>query len=251
MKLASTVLVSLVTALDIGCAAAPAAKTSYTYVIVHGAWGGGWDWRAMDSLLTAQGHHVQRVTLTGLGERVHLASKDIGLTTHIDDVVNTIAFEQLKDVVLVGHSYGGMVITGVADRIPERIRALIYVDAFLPESGESAAHLVGDQGIAFFNANSKDGLIVPPWVPADAPMPKDVPHPMKTFLDTLRLSNPAARSIKGSYILTMEKGATRDDFSFHADRAKARGWPVHQMTADHVPERSARAELLILLQQVP
>lgn len=247
MKLAALIPV---TAFALGCAAAPN-KPSYTYVIVHGAWGGGWDWQAMDSLLTAQGHRVHRVTLTGLGERVHLASRDIGLTTHINDVLNSIAFEQLKDVVLVGHSYGGMVITGVADKAPERIRALIYIDAFLPESGENVMRLLGDRGAAFFSANVKDGLIVPPWVPPNAAVPKDVPHPAKTFTDTLFLTNAAARTIKGSYILTIEQGATRDDFSAYAERAKARGWPVHQMTADHVPERTARTELLRLLQEVP
>jgi len=108
-----------------------------TYVVVHGAWGGGWDWRVVDSMLTRHGHTVVRVSLTGLGEKVHLASPDVGLTTHIMDVVNTILWEDLHDVVLVGHSYGGMVITGVADRIPERIRRLIYLDAMLPDSGES------------------------------------------------------------------------------------------------------------------
>ncbi len=245
-------LVLVAAGLSLGCAAAqPSAKPGSTYVIVHGAWGGGWDWRAMDSLLTAQGNRVHRVTLTGLGERVHLAARDIGLTTHINDVVNSIAWEGLKDVVLVGHSYGGMVITGTADRIPERIRALIYIDAFLPESGESVLRLTGDQGAAFFSANTKDGLIVPPWATAEMPIPKDVPHPLKTFADTLKLTNAAARNVKGSYILTIEKGATRDDFSLYADRAKARGWPVHQLTADHVPERSARAELLQLMLQVP
>lgn len=251
MKLSSSAAVVCAAALCLGCAAAPPAKPGYNYVIVHGAWGGGWDWKAMDSLLTAQGNRVHRVTLTGLGERMHLASANIGLTTHIDDVVNTIQFEELKDVVLVGHSYGGMVITGVADRIPERLRAVIYMDAFLPESGESALQLVGTQGATFFTANAKDGLIVPPWVPAGTPVPRDVPHPLKTFIDTLRLTNPAAKNVKGSYILTIEKGATRDDFTPYADRAKARGWPVHQMTADHVPERSNRSELLKLLLQVP
>ena len=109
----------------------------------------------MDSLLTAQGHRVYRVTLTGLGERVHLASPSIGLTTHIADVVNTISWEQLEDVVLVGHSYGGMVITGVADRIPARIRALIYVDAFLPESGESVARLTGAELAPFLHRTQR------------------------------------------------------------------------------------------------
>ncbi len=119
-------------------ASAPPAK-HYTYVIVHGAWGGGWDWRAVDSLLTRNGHHVQRVTLTGLGERHHLASPNVGLYTHIEDVVNTILWENLHDVVLVGHSYGGMVISGVADRVPDRIKRLVYVDALLPDSGESVS----------------------------------------------------------------------------------------------------------------
>src|SRR5213596_3849180 len=109
----------------------------YTYVIVHGAWGGGWDWLAIDSMLTGRGHKVVRVTLTGLGERHHLASPNIGLDTHIDDVVNKILWDNLHDVVLVGHSYGGMVITGVVDRIPDRIKRVVYLDALLPDSGES------------------------------------------------------------------------------------------------------------------
>jgi len=130
-----------------------------TYVIVHGAWGGGWDWRRVDSILTARGQEVYRVTLTGLGERVHLANPSIGLDTHIEDVVNTIRWEELRNVVLVGHSYGGMVITGAADRVPERIRALIYVDAFLPDSGESLAGLVGERFQTFVQSNLKDGMV--------------------------------------------------------------------------------------------
>lgn len=251
MKILSRSILAFAASLTLAAAFPASAQSRYTYVIVHGAWGGGWDWKAVDSMLTAQDHRVYRVTLTGLGERVHLASASIGLTTHISDVVNTISWEQLDDVVLVGHSYGGMVVTGVADRIPERLRAVIYMDAFLPKSGESLAQLTGTQGAAFFTSNTKDGMIVPPWVAPGAGIPKDVPQPLKTFTDTLVLTNPAARQVKGSYILTMEKGATRDDFSVHADRAKARGWPVHQMEADHVPERSARAELVRLLLRVP
>jgi pimeloyl-ACP methyl ester carboxylesterase len=109
----------------------------FTYVIVHGAWGGGWAFRQVDSLLTADGHKVFRPTLTGQGEKVHLASTNINLSTHIQDIVNVILFEDLHDIVLVGHSYGGMVITGVADRVPDRIQRLIYVDALLPLDGES------------------------------------------------------------------------------------------------------------------
>ena len=222
-----------------------------TYVIVHGAWGGGWDWRGIDSMLTARGHQVYRVTLTGLGEKVHLASPNIGLTTHITDVVNAITWEELRNVVLVGHSYGGMVITGAADRIPERIRALIYLDAFLPESGESVQQLGGAGFASFVAQNSKDGLIQAPWVQPGTAVPTDVPHPLKTFTDTLVLTNAAARRLPASYILTVDKGSTTDGFSPYAARAKARGWPVHQMEADHTPERSARAELVQLLLRLP
>ena len=183
------------------------ARANHTYVFVHGAWGGGWDWRGVDSLLTAQGHRVYRVTLTGLGERVHLASPSIGLTTHIMDVMNTISWEQLKGVVLVGHSYGGMVITGVADRIPERLRALIYVDAFVPESGESVERLNGAQFAPFIAQNTKDGMIHAPWASPESAIPKDVPQPLKTFTDTLLLSNPAALRLTASYILDGRQGS--------------------------------------------
>ena len=222
------------------------------FVIVHGAWGGGWDWRTIDSLLTRQGHIVDRVTLTGLGDRVHLASPNIGLDTHIADVVNAIEFEKLTDVVLLGHSYGGMVITGVADRIPQRIRHLVYLDAFLPESGESVKKLSDANFDNMVKNMAKDGMLVPPWVVADTKAPKDVPHPVKTFTDSLALSNAAARAIPGTYILTIDKGATTDGFSRYADRAAARKWRVERMeNTDHVPERSAPEALTALLVRVP
>jgi pimeloyl-ACP methyl ester carboxylesterase len=226
------------------------ARPPTTYVFVHGAWGGSWDWRTVDSLLTRQGHRVRRPQLTGLGERVHLTSPDISLTTHINDVVNTILWEDLRDVVLVGHSYGGMVITGVADRIPERIRRLVYVDAFLPDSGESALDLVDSTGATFLRANIRDGFIIPTWVTDDHAIPRDVPQPLHTFTDTLRLVNPAGRHVPAAYILTIEPGKTPDPFQRFADRAAARGWKVYQLEADHVPERSAPAALVTLLERV-
>ncbi len=225
--------------------------THATYVIVHGAWGGGWDWRAVDSMLTGHGHRVVRTTLTGLGERVHLASPGIGLSTHIDDVVNTILWDNLQDVVLVGHSYGGMVITGVADRIPERIGRLVYLDAFLPDSGESALALVDSSGAAFLRSSVRDGFIIPMWVTDEHAIPRDVPQPFRTFTDTLRLVKPAARRLLAAYILTFEPTVTPDPFQRFADRASARGWPVDRLQADHVPERSARSALVALLERVP
>lgn len=222
-----------------------------TYVLVHGAWGGSWDWRRVDSLLTSGGHQVYRPSLTGLGERVHLASPAIGLTTHTDDVVNTILWEDLRNVVLVGHSYGGMVITGVADRIPERIGGLVYVDAFLPDSGESCLMLADSIGFTFLRASTQGGFVVPRWVVDTHAIPRDVPQPLRTFTDTLRLVNPAARRIPASFVLTVEPGATTDSFQRFADRARARGWAVHHLVADHVPERSAPAALVALLEQAP
>ncbi len=222
-----------------------------TYVFVHGAWGGGWDWRVVDSLLTLRGHRVARASLTGLGERVHLASPNIGLATHIDDVVNAILWDGLRDVILVGHSYGGMVVTGVADRIPERIRRVVYLDAFLPQSGETALDLVDSSGAAFLRSSARDGFIIPVWVTDVAAIPRDVPHPLRTFTDTLRLNNPASSRVPASYILTFEPGTTPDPFQRFADRAAARGWPVHRMEADHIPERSAPATLVTLLERIP
>ena len=119
------------------------AKEKITFVVVHGATAGGWEWKKCAQFLTDDGHTVYRVTLTGLGERMHLNSPDIDLETHINDVVNTILFEDLHDVVLTGHSYGGMVITGVMDRIPERIRHVVFLDAAVPDDGMSIRDLFG------------------------------------------------------------------------------------------------------------
>src|SRR5689334_24528018 len=110
-----------------------------TIVIVHGGWSGGWYFTPVARLLRSAGHEVYTPTLTGIGERVHLATRETGLSTHVQDVVNVLDFEDLHEVVLVGYSYGGMVITGVANRVPHRIKQLIYLDAFVPRNGESVA----------------------------------------------------------------------------------------------------------------
>ncbi len=113
-----------------------------TFVLVHGAWAGGWIWRDMAERLRALGHRVYTPTLTGLGERSHLISPEINLTTHALDVANLIKWEELSGVVLVGHSYGGMVISGTAEKVPEgAIRSIVYLDAFVPGNGQSLADL--------------------------------------------------------------------------------------------------------------
>jgi len=108
-----------------------------SYVLVHGAWHGGWCWRRVADLLKAQGHRVFCPTLTGLGERAHLLSRDVNMTTHINDVIAVLEAEELEDVVLVGHSYGGIVITGVAARAKSRLWQLVYLDSAIVEDGES------------------------------------------------------------------------------------------------------------------
>src|SRR5437762_1451253 len=111
--------------------------TMSTYILVHGAWHGSWCWKRVRKSLQARGHDVFTPTLTGVGERSHLLSPQVNLDTHIDDVVNLIQWEELSDVVLCGHSYGGAVISGVADRVPDRLRTLVYLDAFVLEDGQS------------------------------------------------------------------------------------------------------------------
>lgn len=220
-----------------------------TVVLVHGAWGGGWDWRPVDRMLTARGYDVYRVTLTGLGERVHLVGPDVTLSTHVADVVNTILFERLEDVVLVGHSYGGMVITGVADSIPERLAAVVYLDAFVPRGGESVADIAG----RITDMPTEDGrpyVIPPSWVDAAASYPRDVPHPVGTLTEPLRLSGPPADGVRAVYILTAETGQEPDGFQWAADRASALGWPVHRIEADHNAQRSARNELVELIDRI-
>jgi pimeloyl-ACP methyl ester carboxylesterase len=222
-----------------------------TIVIVHGAWGGSWAFRKVEALLREKGFNVYRVQLTGQGERVHLAKPDIGLSTHIDDVVNTILFEDLHDIILMGHSYGGMVITGVADRVPDRIRRLVYVDAFLPNDGESVVSLVGTRG-DWLKPMIKGDYIVPPWVKPDQPPPKDVPQPLKTFTESIVLKNKAGLKVPATYILTVDAGkeAKDDDFWPQAQRARERGWPVQQLTADHNAQWSAPEALVEMLAHV-
>jgi pimeloyl-ACP methyl ester carboxylesterase len=148
-----------------------------------------------------------------------------------------------EQVVLVGHSYGGMVISGVADRVPERIRHLVYVDAFLPEDGESLEMLEDS-----WRSRSKEGFVLPAG--GTGGYPTTVPQPLKTFTERIVLKNESARRIPSTYILTVEPGAKEDTFARFAERARGRGWTVHRMEADHSPQRSAPDALAKLLEQI-
>ncbi len=220
-----------------------------TYVLVHGAWGGGWSFKQTDSLLRLQGNAVYRPTLSGLGERVHLVSPQIDLRTHINDVVNTILFENLHDVVLLGHSYGGMVVTGVADSIPDRIRKLVYLDAFVPEDGQSVSTAHG-KGRTGREMPSKDGVIYPSWETGQG-FPRDVPHPAATFTQPLILKNEKRMEIPTVYILTYEGDDPGEDaFAFFADRAKGYGWEIINMKAGHNPQMDMPEKLVEMLIQI-
>lgn len=139
-----------------------------TFVLVQGAWLGSWYWKRVRARLQKQGHDVFTPTLTGLADRSHLLSRDVNLETHILDVVNLIRFEELSEIVLCGHSYGGCVISGVADRIPDRIRALVYLDAFVLGDGENLAQHVPTAMYSQLLEGAKavgDGWKVPPIPP--------------------------------------------------------------------------------------
>ncbi len=206
----------------------------------------------MEDLLRAEGYRVYRPTLTGQGERVHLASKEVGLETHINDVVNTILFEELNDIILVGHSYGGMVVTGVADRVPEQIDHMIYLDAMVPYDGESVMNNATRKAPPHWQQNIKDGFIIPVWVKPDKQPPKDVPHQLKTFTDEIELKNPDRLNIRTDYILTVEpkKQPSEDGFYAHSQRAEKYGWPVHILQANHNPQWTQPKELVDMLVKI-
>ncbi len=206
----------------------------YTFVIVHGATAGGWEWKKVGEFLAADGHTVYRPTLTGLGERVHLSTPAVDLETHINDVVNTILFEDLHDIVLVGHSYGGMVITGVMDRVPDRIRHVIFLDAAVPDDGMSLYDLFGGPRD---NSRVVDGMLQVPWVKPNAPFPHNTPQSVKTFEQPVSYKNPAAKALPVTYVAFIPPGQSAEERAAKDkswQHAKARGWTIRTFPGHHV-----------------
>ena len=213
-----------------------------TFVLVHGAWHGGWCWRRVADRLERKGHKVFTPTLTGLGERSHLLSKDVNLGTHVADVVNLVSWEGLKDIVLVGHSYAGFVITQVAEQIGPSIASIVFLDAFYPKLGESLTSLAspgtkkaledaaakGDTVIkpipaAAFNVNEKDRA----WVDSLC-----TPHPLGTFVDKVAAIGGRETIARRSYI----RAAAYDSPSFDAALASVRaapGWRTYEVPSGH------------------
>jgi pimeloyl-ACP methyl ester carboxylesterase len=213
-----------------------------TFVLVHGAWHGGWCWRRIADLLQKQGHKVFTPTMTGLGERSHLIDAKVNLATHITDIVNVIKWEGLRDIVLVGHSYGGCIISGVAEQMGDAIGSIVFLDAFVPENGdtlatkasqpvrEAIAGLVekGETAMkpvsaAVFRVNEKDRA----WVDAMC-----TPHPVATLTDKITISGARDRIARKSYIRA--KGYPSLPFDGFHERLKAdAAWRVFELPCGH------------------
>lgn len=211
-------------------------------VLVHGTGGGSWVWREVAPRLRAKGDRVFAPTLSGLGDRSHLRTCEIDLETHVKDIANLLFYEDLTDVVLVGHSYSGMAITAVAARAPERLRQLIYLDAYLPDEGESEADLWPDEMRADVDAESAGGLRPPPpmkllgvsepqllsWVEQGI-----TPQPMATYTQPAPGQNAASAALPRSYV-SFTAGPTIEVFGKFADKVRASGWPVREISDGHM-----------------
>jgi pimeloyl-ACP methyl ester carboxylesterase len=229
------------------------------FVISHGAWSAGWAWKKMHPLMAARGHRLITPTLTGLGERSHLSNPDIDLDTHVADMLGVLKYEDLTGVNLIGHSYGGMVATGVADRARERIKQLIYLDAFAPQDGESAFDLLPAATRAQRQAGADknaDGWRVPPGpMPPDTPAadrawcePLRVPQPLKTNTQKLRLQN-GALTLPRHYIYCA-RHPPDDRFRVFYERATQDGWGAHEIDASHNPHITCPDVLADLLNRI-
>ena len=226
-----------------------------TFLVAHGAWSAGWAWKKMRPLLRAKGHELVTPTPTGLGERAHLAGPGVDLETHIADIVGVLEAEDLREIILIGHSYGGMVATGVADRARDRISVLVYVDAFAPKDGDSVFSLTPERRSTMTEAarQTGDGWKLPPSVmPADPSaadqawaVPRRKPQPIKTFEQPLRLRH-GELTLPRHYIYC-KRCRPDDGFRRYYERAKQEGWGHHEIDASHNPHITAPEVLAALL----
>lgn len=202
--------------------------------------------RPLASCLRAAGHEVYTPTLTGFGERVHLASPEIGLDTHIQDIVNVLYYEDLSDVVLVGKSYSGMVITGVAERVPERLRHLIYVEAIVPEDGQSINDIFPEMMPAWEETAKTHGE---GWrVPIDfSTDPRLTAGLLKATKQSVAVTNLLAAALPHTYIYTTDKQAGGGANEACARRAQALGWGYFELPTGHEPEQTMPQELAAVL----
>jgi pimeloyl-ACP methyl ester carboxylesterase len=223
-----------------------------TFVLIHGAWHGAWCWKKVVPLLEEEGHRAIPITLTGLADRGHLLSRQTNLTTHVHDVVALLLYEDLRDVVLAGHSYGGLVVSGVMRHAADRVRHTAYLDAILPESGE-ALLLPEEEAIRLggtANAHREvarrlgDGWKIPAPGIADNRLlgvsdPGDIewmqqrltPHPLASFEEAIHFPADSQSNVPGSFALCTARESP--PFRPYADRAADLGWPVTEIDAGH------------------
>jgi pimeloyl-ACP methyl ester carboxylesterase len=217
-----------------------------TFVLVHGAWAGSWAWDLVADRLRAAGHSVHAPTLSGLGERSHLAHLPLTLTTHIDDIVNEMIWHDLTDVVLVAHSYGGFVATGVVERAAERIAAIVYLDAFIPESGQSFADIMGE---------TMTGSVVPAPEIGNNEYPTEAerervaalatPQPAGTFTEPVAHTGAYLKVARKTYILATGWNGFA---SIAAPLRNDPDWTVHELPCGHDVPLLMPTELTALLE---
>ncbi len=209
------------------------------FVIVHGAYGGSWQWRAVMKSLWGAGHEVHVPCLTGLGERAHLANPDVNLSVHIQDVVREITCSDLSEVILVGHSYGGIVITGVAEQVPDRIAMLVYLDGLVPKDGQCYTDLIGP--IAAEAVRQAVQAYGDGWrLYYTDPDPRWTPQPFQTGLEKLSVKHPKAALLPRVFIACTE-GRNLEDLGLvpiiqAAEEAKNDPrWRYSEIKAPHNP----------------
>jgi pimeloyl-ACP methyl ester carboxylesterase len=214
-----------------------------TIVLVHGAWAGAWSWKGAAKLLRQRGFDVYAPSMTGIAERSHVAPEHVSLASHVADIAGLMRYEELENVLLVGHSYGGMVITGAADREPGHVAGMIYLDAFVPESGQSLWDLVGPQGEAQHRKMAQDfdgGKSVPRPPSPTALSPVDAerigrmftPQPIKTLADKFVSVRAEQTWPKRHYILCRAYAGS----PFHPIAARVKdapGWSYGEFDALH------------------
>ena len=244
--------------------------TPKVFVLVHPAWHGAWVWKKVVPLLRERGHLVFTPTLTGLGERSHLARAEIGLDTHVTDVVNVLTYEDLRLVILVGHSSSGAVITGAADRAPTRIAHIVYLDAFVPEDGQSVLDLIVPERRQMMETLVKTeghGWLLPRFAPSPwATIVRDMwgvtdendvrwmldrlgPTPFGHFRDPVRLTNPAAEKLPRVFIRCRQFPSPR--FDRHAEMARGNAlWRYRELAAPHHAAVTMPDEVTALLLQL-
>jgi pimeloyl-ACP methyl ester carboxylesterase len=228
-----------------------------TFVLVHGSWAGSVVWKELAPRLRKAGYEVYAPSLTGIGARKHLLSREIDLNTHIQDVIGVIDDADLSDIVLVGNSYGGMVISGVADRIPEKVASLVYLDAFVPENGQSNLSLL-PPGVHLATVPGEDWLVAPPTSTVFGLKHPEViallqrkcsPHPLATLTQPLQLTGGIGRVGQRMYVLGTEPAR----FTRFYDKVKNDpGWTVHTLPCTTFMQLEMPDEVTaILLKAIP